>query len=288
MRASPLLPPLHALRAFEAVARHGGVSRASHELLITQSAVSQHIRRLEQDLGVTLFVRHGRGMTLTEAGARYHDTISRAFVLIADGTAALNRQGVVRVSVLPSFAAHWLGPRLASFRAAHPEVEVQLDPTLASADFAGDGIDLAIRYGDGRWSGVEARLLMTERLTPVHAPGAGPPETRPLLMTKKAFDWRVWAEVAGLDLEGRSQTQLTDYNVVLQAALRGEGLALGRLSLIGDLIADGRLVAPFETVVCSPKAAYWLVSPDTPGRSRTAAVQAFMEWLETETAETLD
>ena len=280
MRASPLLPPLHALRAFEAVARHAGVSRASHELLITQSAISQHIRRLEQDLGATLFVRHGRGMTLTEAGQRYYDTVSRAFALIAEGTAALTGRRVVRVSVLPSFAAHWLGPRLAGFRAAHPDVEVELDPTLAAADFAGDGIDLAVRYGDGRWPGVEASLLMTERLAPVHAPDAGPIETLPLLMTKKAFDWKVWAEADRFDLATWPQVQLTDYNVVLQAVLRGEGLALGRLSLVGELIGKGQLVAPFATVVRSTKAAYWLVRPA--GRAPSAPARIFAGWLSDE------
>lgn len=280
MRTSPLLPPLHALRAFEAVARHAGVSRASHELLITQSAISQHVRRLEQHLGTALFVRHGRGMTLTKAGQHYYDTVSRAFAVIADGTAALAGRRVVRVSVLPSFAAHWLGPRLASFRAAHPDVEVALDPNLTAADFAGDGVDLAVRYGDGHWPGAEASLLMTERLTPVHSPNAATIETLPLLITKKAFDWKVWAEAERFDLAARPQVQLTDYNVVLQAALRGEGLALGRLSLIGELIAKGQLVAPFATVVRSTKAAYWLVRPS--GRASSAPARTFAAWISDE------
>jgi LysR family transcriptional regulator, glycine cleavage system transcriptional activator len=282
MRASPLLPPLHALRAFEAVARHAGVSRASHELLITQSAISQHIRRLEQDLGVVLFVRHGRGMRLTPAGERYYDTVSRAFALIADGTAALSSRKTARVSVLPSFAALWLVPRLSAFRVLHPDVEVELDPTLNAADFAADGVDLAIRYGDGRWPGVQAHHLMTERLTPVHAPGAGPVDALPLLMTKRAFDWTAWASATGFDLAARPRLQLTDYNVVLQAALRGEGLALGRLSLVGPLIAAGQLVTPFEQVVRAGTAAYWLVRPR--GRAPGPACQTFADWIQAETA----
>lgn len=276
MRAAPLLPSFHALRAFEAVARHGGVSRASHELLITQSAISQHVRGLEEDLGVPLFVRHGRGMRLTEDGRRYCETIRMAFALIAEGTADLTGRRKARISVLPSFAAHWLGPRLAAFRSAHPDIEIELDPTLAAADFVSDGADLAVRYGDGRWRGVEASLLMRERLTPIHAPGTAP-ETLPLLMTKKAFDWKAWADVAGFDLASRVQLQLTDYNVVLQAALRGEGLALGRLGLVGDLVADGRLVTPFDAVVQSPKAAYWLVRPI--GRAPSAAAETFAAWI---------
>jgi len=151
MRSAPLLPPLPALRAFEAVARLHGVSRAASELLITQSAVSHHVRKLEQALGVTLFVRHARGMDLTPAGERYYDTVGRAFALIADGTAALASEAnaVVRISVLPSFAAHWLAPRLGRLRKAHPTLTVELDPSLEPANLRAGRHDFAIRYGDG-------------------------------------------------------------------------------------------------------------------------------------------
>jgi LysR family glycine cleavage system transcriptional activator len=278
MRAASFLPPLHALRAFEAVARHGGVSRAGSELLITQSAVSHHIRRLERELGATLFVRGARGMSLTPEGARYFEVVGQAFALIAEGTAAVRKKadGVVRVSVLPSFAAHWLAPRLSRFRAAHPAVELEMDPTLRLADPRVDDFDLAIRYGDGRWPGVETTLLMTERLTPVMRAGGADLRDLPLLMTKKAFDWGVWAEASGFDLRAARQVQLTDYNVVLQSALKGEGVALGRLRLMGEHVASGALVAPFARVVESPMAAYWLVRP--PGRS-SPALQGFVDWL---------
>ena len=280
VRAAPHLPPLHALRAFEAVARHGGVSRAGAELLISQSAVSHHIRKLEQALGVTLFVRRARGMSLTPAGARYFDVVGQAFALIAEGTATVRKEtdDVVRVSVLPSFAAHWLAPRLSRFRAAHPGVELEMDPTLRPADLRADDLDLAIRYGNGRWPGVETTLLMTERLTPVMRAGADRRDL-PLLMTKKAFDWTLWAKASGFDLGASRQVQLTDYNVVLQSALKGEGVALGRLRLMADHVASGALVAPFECVVESTDAAYWLVRP--PGR-RSPAVAAFADWLSAE------
>ena len=284
MRAASLLPPLHALRAFEAVARYGGVSRAGEELLISQSAVSHHIRKLEQELGTTLFVRRARGMTLTPEGARYFDVVARAFALIGEGTAALRGGAacVVRVSVLPSFAAHWLAPRLSRFRALHPTIEVELDPTLRAADFQAGDLDLAVRYGDGRWPEVRADLLMTERLTPVVSPDAGSPRDLPLLMTKKAFDWTLWARAAAFDLGAARQVQLTDYNVVLQSALKGEGVALGRLRLVGDQVASGALVALFDQVVESPDAAYWLVRPR--GRPLSPAAEAFGAWLAAEVA----
>jgi LysR family glycine cleavage system transcriptional activator len=279
MRTTSFLPPLHALRAFEAVARHAGVSRASQELLITQSAVSHHIRKLEHDLGAPLFARHARGMTLTPEGARYFEAASQAFALIAEGTAALRggASDTVRVSVLPSFAAHWLAPRLSRFRAAHPTVTVELDPTLNAADFKADGLDLAVRYGDGGWPGLEVTLLMTERLTPVVGATAGPIADLPLLVTRKAFDWALWAEAAGFDYAAARKVQLTDYNVVLQSALKGEGMALGRLRLVGEQVAAGALATPFDRVVESTDAAYWLVRPL--GRPMSRATHAFADWL---------
>jgi LysR family glycine cleavage system transcriptional activator len=281
MRTASLLPPLHALRAFEAVARHGSVSRAGGELLISQSAVSHHIRKLERDLGVTLFVRRARGMSLTPEGARYFDIVSQAFALIAEGTATLRKKAadVVRVSVLPSFAAHWLAPRLSRFRAAHPGVKLEMDPTLSVADLTADDVDLAIRYGDGRWPGVESTLLMTERLTPVMRADGGDLGELPLLMTKKASDWRLWAEASGFDLGRRAKVRLTDYNVALQWALNGEGVAIGRLRLMDEHVASGALVAPFACVVESPAAAYWLVRRPGPP---SPAVEAFMDWLSAE------
>ncbi len=281
MRTALHLPPLHALRAFEAVARHGSVSRAGVELLISQSAVSHHIRKLERDLGVTLFVRGARGMSLTLEGERYFNVVGQAFALVAEGTATLRKKmgDVVRVSVLPSFAAHWLAPRLSRFHAAHPAVKVEMDPTLSSADLVVDDLDLAIRYGDGRWPGVESTLLMTERLTPVIRANGSNLSELPLLMTKKAFDWRLWAKASGFDLGRHAKVWLTDYNVVLQCALMGEGVALGRLRLVGAHVASGALVAPFKCVIDSPAAAYWLVR--RPGPS-SPTVDTFTDWLNAE------
>src|SRR5438874_1520122 len=158
------------LRAFATVARLLSFRRAGEELLITQSAVSHHIRELEQNLGVKLFVRKARGVELTSEGRQYFEFVHRAFDLIASGTSDLRRRATksrVRVSLLPSFVANWLVPRLRRFTEANPDIELVLDPTLRLTNLAAGEADVAIRYGDGRWNEVKSQLLMTESLTPV-------------------------------------------------------------------------------------------------------------------------
>ncbi|MEZ5830975.1 MAG: transcriptional regulator GcvA [Dongiaceae bacterium] len=294
MRSTPTLPPLQALRAFEAVARLSSFRRAGEELLITQSAVSHQIRELEQNLGIKLFIRKARGIELTPQGQRYFDTILQAFDLIRSGTIDLRRHAKkeqVRVSLLPSFAANWLVPRLARFTDAHPEIDLVLDPTLQLANLAGDEADLAIRYGDGSWPGSENRLLMTERLTPVLSPALlqrGPKLNQPrdvlnhtLLLPARPYDWEVWAEAHDIDLRAARTIKLSDYNVVLQAALDGQGIAIGRLLLVADRIRSGALVQPFD-IVSSPRVGHWLVTPKR--LQPTAAATAFVEWLVSEAA----
>jgi LysR family glycine cleavage system transcriptional activator len=295
MRSSSALPPLQSLRAFATVARLLSFRRAGEELLITQSAVSHHIRALEQDLGVALFVRKARGVELTQEGGQYFAFVRQAFDLIASGTNDLRRRATksrVRVSLLPSFAANWLVPRLRRFSAAHPDIELVLDPTLRLTNLAAGEADLAIRYGAGRWHDVESRLLMTETLTPVASPALlreGPRLSKPrdvlghtLLLALKPFEWEIWAEANGVDLRAARMIQLADYNIVLQAALDGQGIAIGRLSLAADRLRSGALIQPFDKVVTSRRAGYWLV---TPRHSRpTDASAAFMAWIAGEAA----
>ncbi len=294
MRSSPTLPPLLALRAFEAVGHLSSFRRAGEELLITQSAVSHHIRRLELDLGVSLFLRNGRTVALTSHGTQYLETVSKAFRVIRAGTEVVTGAADrVRVSLLPSFAANWLVPRLDEFSAACPGVELELDPTLRPVDLAAGEADVAIRYGDGQWPG-GGRLLMTESLTPVLSPAlqSNQPIGEPgdliahkLLTTSRPSDWSAWAEHAGIDLAAARTLQLTDYNIVLQAALDGQGVALGRLSLIEDRLAKAQLVAPCAIVLSSSKLAYWLIVPGTRPPSRSA--NRFCKWLINETAAAL-
>lgn len=292
MRSSPDLPPLQALRAFEAVGRLLSFRRAGEELLITQSAVSHHIRQLEEKLHTRLFVRRARSIALTQEGERYLETVTRAFALLVEGTSELTHSAVrqrLRVSLLPSFAANWLVPRLSNFHAAHPEIDLQIDPTLRLVDLAAGEADLAIRYGDGRWPGGRCELLMEERLTPMLSPelAVRQPLREPkdlldhtLLFTQRPLDWEIWAEEVGLDLSHARTLQLTDYNIVLQAALDGQGVALGRRLLIEDRLRSGALIAPCPAVVSSPRAAYWLLMPER--RRLTTAARAFAEWIKVE------
>lgn len=294
MRSSTTLPPLQALRAFEAVARLMSFRRAGEELLITQSAISHHIRQLEEFLGLPLFVRKARGIALTPEGEDYRARTADAFRLIEAATSDLrsrSRRKVVRISLLPSFAANWLVSRLHGFQSLHPDIDLELDPTLRTADVAGGETDIAIRYGDGNWPEVDARLLMAEQLSPVISPAllqSDKPVAAPrdllrhtLLFAKKPVDWQVWAEAVGLDLSAARTIQLTDYNITLQAALDGQGIAIGRMLLIRDHVRTGRLVQPFPQIITSSRTAHWLVTPRA-GRI-TPAVQAFMDWLIAET-----
>jgi len=290
MRTSPLLPPLPALRAFETVGRRMSFRRASEELLITQSAVSHHIATLERELGVKLFTRGARSIAFTPAGERYFVAVRDAFAVIASGTAEVRTHASrirVSMSVLPSLAANWLVPRLSRFTERHPEIDLALDPTLRLADIDAGEADLAIRYGDGRWAGVESRLMMSERLTPLASPallrtGAAVHEPKDLLnhtllLVSRPYEWEIWASANSLDLNRARTIQLSDYNVALQAALDGQGIVLGRLLLVGDRLRTGALVQPFASVVTSSRAGHWLVTPKR--RRPSPATSLVMDWL---------
>ena len=295
MRSSSVLPPLHALRAFEAVGRLLSFRRAGEELLITQSAVSHHVRTLEEALGTLLFERRGRSIALTAAGARYLDSISRAFALVADGTRDVRSHAArqtLTVSLLPSFAANWLVSRLAGFRAAYPQIELVLAPTLNQADLAAGEADIAIRYGVGKWPGLRCELLATERLTPVLSPelAARQPLAKPddilghtLLISHRPTEWEAWSRHAAVDLASARRLQLTDYNIVLQAALSGQGVAMGRSLLIAEHLSRGSLVAPLPGFATAPGLGYWALLP---GRAETRpATKAFTDWLRQEIGE---
>lgn len=295
MRSSPVLPPLHALRAFEAVGRLLSFRRAGEELLITQSAVSHHVRTLEEALGTMLFERKGRSIALTAAGARYLDSISQAFALVADGTREIRSYAtrqVLTVSLLPSFAANWLVSRLAGFRAAYPQIELVLDPTLNQANLAAGEADIAIRYGVGEWPGLRCELLAAERLLPVLSPelAARQPLAKPddilshtLLTSHRPTEWETWSRHTALDLTSASRLQLTDYNIVLQAALNGQGVAIGRSLLVADHLRRGALLAPLSDFATAPGLGYWAVLPGS-GAGKPAAAM-FVNWLRHEIAE---
>ncbi|OFW47873.1 MAG: transcriptional regulator [Acidobacteria bacterium RIFCSPLOWO2_12_FULL_67_14b] len=289
------LPPLNALRAFESAARHLSFTRAAAELNVTQAAISHQVRALEARLGVTLFWRQNRTLRLTEAGQALAPAAGEAFQRIADAVARLGgsrSSGALTVSVLDSFAANWLVPRLKRFRARAPEVELHLTTSDHLVDFTRDDVDLAVRYGGGRWPGLAAERLMTEELFPVCSPAlleAGPPLERPddlgrhtLLHDEMREDWRMWLLAAGVrggdPARGPSYTRSS---LVIQAAISGEGVALGRSVLVADALAEGRLVRPF-TVSLPAEYAYYVVVP--PAALERPKVRAFRDWIVAEAA----
>ncbi|MDP6708403.1 MAG: transcriptional regulator GcvA [Alphaproteobacteria bacterium] len=291
------LPPLNALRAFEAAARHLSFTRAADELAVTQAAVSHQVKALEGWLGLKLFDRQNRTIYLTRNGQAYLPAVREAFDILAEATRRLAGQearGVLSVSAVPSFAAKWLVPRLADFRRRHPEIDVRISANDRLIDFARDDVDLAIRMGNGEWPGLAAVFFMDEDLFPVCAPALleGPhPLRRPedlahhtLLHDDMRQDWRTWLTAAGVEgIDPEPGPGFTDSSMVIQAAVEGQGVALGRSALASSDLAAGRLVKPFE-VRLPASFAYYIVYPAA--AAEQPKVKAFTDWLlETAAAE---
>jgi LysR family glycine cleavage system transcriptional activator len=287
------IPPLLSLRVFEAVARHLSFTNAAQELHITQSAVSHHIKKLEDDFGRLLFERHPRSISLTAAGQAYYEKIHAAFELLHQGTdeirAPRNASGSLTVGLLASFATRWLAPRLSAFYAAYPDIELNLRPDIALSDIAQGEVDVAIRYGQGSWPGLHARKLMPERLTVVCAPrlladSEAPKAPADLLRfpvltshSNQPFEWSTWSDRFGLDMRAARTIPLHDYNIVVEAAVAGQGIAMGRHRLIGPQLANGTLVHALPgTTLDDPDIGWWLVTPRSPA---SEAVSAFCAWL---------
>ncbi|HIC79866.1 MAG TPA: transcriptional regulator GcvA [Kiloniellaceae bacterium] len=286
------LPPLIAMRAFEAAARHGSFTQAAAELNITPAAVSQQVRHLEQQLDVSLFLRQARGITLTAAGRDYAQALGPALDQIATATSQVrsaDHGGRLTVATTPSFAAKWLVQRLARLQAGQPDLDVRLSTSNALTNFAEDDIDVAVRFGSGRWPGVSATLLMTTELFPVCSPALlrgrqplrKPEDLQHHTMLRLVFpDWIKWLEAAGLEqLAQRRGPQFSDAGLMMQAAVEGHGIALGQRVLVADDLAAGRLVEPFDLRVPS-ESAYYVVTP--PGALARPKVQAFCTWLQEE------
>lgn len=291
------LPSLSGLRTFEAAARRLSFTEAADELSVTQTAVSHQVRRLEVQLGVTLFVRKGRALELTEAGRTLLPSVSSGFEALRSGVQALRRhedQTVLTVTTIVSFATKWLVPRLSAFRAAHPDIDLRLLTSTEINDLDRDDIDVAIRWGNGDWSdSLLIEKLMSEDLFPVCAPSLleqGPPLARPedlahhtLLHTMHfADDWRMWLTAAGVRSVDPAAGPKFDLALnAIQAAIDGGGVALAHAAFVESDLAAGRLVVPFECRLPS-EAAYYVVSP------RAAAEQPkiarFRQWLMAEVA----
>ena len=284
------LPPLNALRAFEAAARHLSFTRAAAELHVTQTAISHQIKALEERLGVRLFRRLPRGLLLTEAAQRLLPPVRDAFDQIAAATERLAVSGsgaTLTVSVLPSFAAKWLVPRLGRFRAAHPDLDLRISSSSELVDFARDDVDVGIRMGSGVYPGLRVERLFGEALVPVCSPvlREGPhPLRRPedlarhvLLHDEDYAGWELWLRLAGVPgVPARRGPVFTDSGVVVQAAAEGQGVALARRVLAAGDLAAGRLIQPFDVSI-PHDLAYYLVCPEA--TAEQPKIAAFRDWL---------
>ena len=289
----PRLPSLNGLRAFEAAARHLSFTLAATELNVTQTAVSHQIRRLEQELGIKLFVRRNRTIALTTEAQEYLPRIRAAFNDLRLATDRLLRKDddhVLTVSTLASLAAKWLLPRLSAFQEAHPGIDVRITTSTNLVDFQRDNVDAAIRYGRGQWPGLRADWLLADELFPVCSPallqGNKPlqcPEDlkeHVLLHTSNfnSDDWRLWLWAAGLPADFSKQPGVTFDMIFMtvQAAIDGVGVAMGRTAYVQEDIARGRLVVPFK-ITLPVDAGFYLVSPA--GRTDPPKLSAFRQWL---------
>lgn len=277
------LPPLLALRAFEAVARHLSFIKAANELSVTQSALSHQVQKLEQYLGKPLFIRRTRAIDLTADGQHYYDEIRPALDMIAAATRAQKvapTTTVLRVGLLASFATLWLAPRLAGFLNRYPHIQVELLPAIQLANVAAAEVDLAIRYGKGDWPDVQATRLMAEVISPVCIPAfkASQLHNAPLLMatSHRPFEWTDWSAHYQVNLDHHPRVLLHDYNIVVEAAVAGQGIAMGRHRLIARRLQDGSLVEAFDWPPYHSEIGYWLIAPQGPA---SEAVECFSAWL---------
>jgi LysR family transcriptional regulator, glycine cleavage system transcriptional activator len=280
-------PPLHALRTFEAAARHGNFTRAAAELHITHGAISHQMKTLEHELGVALFHRRGRGVQLTEPGRELAATVRDALDRIERGVAALRGRThrALTVSVLPAFATHWLIPRLSDFNSRHPDIDINVRASPLLSDFAVEDVDLAVRYGGGKWPGVQAVQLAHEDVFPVCSPrfnGGRLPATlaelaRAKLLHTPLQPWDEWFAALGVTVtqERRSMT-FTETDILLRAAINGLGIALSRRLLAQPELDAGRLLCPVPHSVRADRS-YFIVYPDTGEPAPRLAI--FRDWL---------
>ncbi len=283
---------MQALRAFEAAARERSLTRAAASLHLTHGAISHQIKALEADLGVRLFERAGRGVRLTDSGERFATRVRAAFAELSSGVQELTSRAnprLLRVSVVPSFAARWLLPRIGRFQAAHPDIDLDVSATMANVDFVHDDADVAIRYGFGGWPGVQAEHLLDDAFFPVCSPRiAGGVPRRPEdlarypLLRSDNEPWKPWFEAAGLDWPEPSRGPIfNDSSHMMQAAAEGQGIALGRATLLGNDERNGVLVRPFAVEAPSPRR-HWLVVPAR--NAQAPKFLAFRAWLHAEIA----
>jgi LysR family glycine cleavage system transcriptional activator len=287
------LPSLNGLRAFESAARHMSFTQAAQELNVTQTAISHQIRRLEAELGVSLFLRLKDGLTLTEAGQAYLPGIRSAFHELRYSTEQLfatRDNTVLTISTLVSVASKWLLPRLPAFQQTFPDIEVRVSAATDLVDFRHGGIDAAIRYGRGDWKGLRADWLMSDEIFPVCSPAllkGGKALQTPADLANHtmlqvsgmtAADWNTWLSAADQPAKLAKGSRLTfDLAMMaVQAAVDGQGVCIGRSTYVDDDLRAGRLVAPFALRL-KDDLGFYLVTPHETANSKK--IVALRTWL---------
>ncbi len=284
------LPPLNSLKSFEAAGRLLSFTRAAHELNVTQAAVSHQIKLIEGYLDVTLFVRTPRKLVLTEQGRALLPDIIEAFDKLSNAIGAVRQEPsskMISVRLAPSFAAKWLSPRLKYFWLQHPEIDLCLYHAHPAVDFDREEIDLAVTYGKGDWPGVVADPILSLDFYPVCTP-AFMSNDRPLsnidnlryysLLHDANYEcWSDWLRLAKLDgINANKGTIIDDTNVLIQAAVDGQGVALGSTTFVQDLLDSGKLVKPIDITLVN-EFAYYVVCPEA--HLKNSSVLAFKDWL---------
>jgi len=289
------LPPLKALRAFEASARQLSFTRAAEELFVTQAAISHQIKSLEDHLSIKLFMRKNRSLLLTEEGQSYYMDIKDIFNSLHDATERLlarGAKGAITVSSQASFAIQWLVPRLTAFNGLHPDIDVRIKAVDQAENSLTEDVDVAIYYGRGSWPNIHADKLQTEYLIPVCSPLLqqnnlinGKPallsiddlDKHNLLHDTSRKDWKRWFKQVGVKGTNVNHGPIFSHSaMVLQAALHGQGIALAYSVLAKPDIDSGRLVCPFNDVLVS-KNAYYIVCRES--QKDLGKIEAFRQWL---------
>ena len=289
------LPNLAALRAFEAAARWGNFSRAAEEIHVTHGAISHQVRALEEELGVQLFTRHGKRITITADGQQFADTIRASLTEIATAAETLtanSKQKRLTLTTMPSFASRWLAPRLGSFIDQHPDIELILQSSLQVIDLTRSPIDVAIRFGFGNYPDLVVEKLLDDFYYPIVSPRyrdgnlpATPQDLAhcTLIRADQDHPWVPWFRAAGVDFpEPKGGLVFEDSSLLVRSAINGNGIALARHVLAMREIASGQLVRLFNVAIPSTRSYYFACTPQS---FKKPEVQAFHAWLTAQVAE---
>ena len=284
------LPPLNSLKSFEAAGRLLSFTRAAQELNVTQAAVSHQIKVIEEYLGMALFVRTPRKLVLTEQGKALLPDVIEAFDKVSNAIGAIKQEPsskMISVRLAPSFAAKWLSPRLKYFWLQYPEIDLCLYHAHPAVDFDREEIDIAVTYGKGDWSGVVVDPILSLDFFPVCTP-TFMTNDKPLsdidnlryysLLHDANYEcWADWLNLANIDgINASKGTIIDDTNVLIQAAVDGQGVALGSTTFVQDLLDSGKLIKPFDITLVN-EFAYYIVCPEA--HLKNPSVQAFKNWL---------